>query len=99
MDYQTLFSSHTIRGSEYGLIYIYISSYESYSCSLTEGVFFSFSTIILRFGESVVPVVVVAVAVVVVVVVVVVVGVAQILSDIEMSTLPLTMVMVMTFKI
>jgi hypothetical protein len=48
-----------------------------------------------------VPVVVVAVAVVVVVVVVVGVvgGVAQILSDIEMSTLPLTMVMVMTFKI
>lgn len=48
------------------------------------------------------PVVVVAVAVVVVVIVVVivvVVGVAQILSNIEMSTLPPTMVMFMTFKI
>ena len=44
-------------------------------------------------------VVVVAIAVVVVVVVVVVVGVAQILSDIEMSTLPPTMGMFMTFKI
>ena len=44
-------------------------------------------------------VVVVAVAVVVVVVVVVVVGVAQILSDIEMSTLPPTIGMFMTFKI